>query len=88
MSSATYVRVDTATVNNWKGNLESINADCLSSIENLKSISEGLSNWKGNSGTMADEIANSLITQATSFHHDLESVEGFLQTLIITKTEQ
>ena len=60
----------------------------LSSVDNLKSISAGLSNWKGNSGTTADEIANNLITQATSFHHDLESVDNFLQTLIISKTEQ
>ena len=88
MSSESYVRVVTATVSNWKSQLESINSDCLSSVENLKSISTGLSNWKGNSGTMADEIANSLITQATSFHHDLESVDGFLQSLIVSKTEQ
>lgn len=88
MGSATYVRVETSTVSTWKGNLEAINADCLSSVDNLKSISAGLSNWKGNSGTTADEIANNLITQATSFHHDLESVDNFLQTLIISKTEQ
>ena len=86
--SESYVRVVTATVSNWKSNLESINSDCESSIENLKSISAGLSNWKGNSGTMADDIANSLISQATSFHHELESVDSFLQTLIVTKTEQ
>ena len=84
----TYVRVVTSTVENWKGNLEAINADCMSSIQNFKSISAGLSNWKGNSGTMADEIANSLISQATSFHHELESVDSFLQNLIVTKTEQ
>ena len=88
MSSETYVRVNTATVETWKGNLEAINSDCLSSVENLKSISAGLSNWKGNSGTTADEIANSLISQATSFHHELESVDNFLQNLVITKTEQ
>lgn len=86
--SETYVRVVTSTVENWKGNLEAINADCMSSIQNFKSISAGLSNWKGNSGTMADEIANSLISQATSFHHELESVDSFLQNLIVTKTEQ
>ena len=88
MSSETYVRVVTSTVSNWKSNLESINADCMESIENLKSISSGLSNWKGNSGTMADDITNNLISQATSFHHDLESIDGFLETLIVTKTEQ
>ena len=86
--SENYVRIVTATVENWKGNLEAINADCMSSVENLKSISAGLSNWKGNSGTMADEIANSLITQATGFHHELESVDSFLQNLVVTKTEQ
>ncbi len=86
--SETYVRVVTSTVSNWKSNLESINAECLASIENLKSISAGLSSWKGNAGTTADDIANSLISQATSFHHDLESVDSFLQNLIVTKTEQ
>ncbi len=88
MSSENYVRVNTATVETWKSNLESINSDCLSSVENFKSISAGLSNWKGNSGTTADEIANNLISQATSFHHELESVDNFLQTLVISKTEQ
>lgn len=87
-TSATYVRVDTVTVSNWKSTLEAINADCVSCINNFKGISSELSSWKGNSGTTADEIAQSLISQANGYHQSLESVDGFLQNLVVTKSEQ
>jgi uncharacterized protein YukE len=85
----TSVYVDFATLNEWKSQMDKINASALDTLDSFMSSVEDLkSSWCGNS---ADSFLNSskmMLNKAKNYHTEMRNIENFLTTVINTMDNQ
>jgi uncharacterized protein YukE len=85
----TSVYVDFAALNEWKSQMDKINASALDTLDSfMSSVEELKGSWCGNS---ADSFLNSsklMLNKAKNYHNEMRNVENFLTTVINTMDNQ
>ena len=85
----TSVYVDFATLNEWKSQMDKINASALDTLDSFISSVEDLKgSWCGNSADSFLNSSKTMLNKAKNYHTEMRSVENFLTTVINTMDNQ
>lgn len=87
MNSSAYV--DSEALLSWKGSMESINSQCIESLDGFQSSADSLSgSWEGKSAEAFDREVNSCVNVARGMHEAMKDIDSFLETVVITSQNQ
>jgi uncharacterized protein YukE len=77
------VYVDPTVMSEWKTQMETINKDCISSIEEINTAITKLNDsFQGDYATKYEESFGSFTSKVKSSHESLRNVESFLDTIV------
>jgi uncharacterized protein YukE len=87
VNSSAYVNSE--ALMSWKANMESINSQCIDSLDDFKSSASKLSSgWEGKSAEAFDREITSCVDVAKNMHEAMRDIDGFLETVVITSQNQ
>lgn len=77
------VYVDPSAMGEWKTQMEKINKDCISSIEEINTAITKLNDsFQGDYATKYEESFGEFTKKVKSTHESLRNVESFLDTIV------
>lgn len=77
------VYVDPIVMSEWKGQMDTINKDCISIIEEIDAaISKLNESFKGDYASKYEESFGQFSKQVKASHESLRNVETFLDTVV------
>ena len=77
------VYVDPIAMSEWKGQMDTINKDCISIIEEIDTaISKLNESFKGDYASKYEESFGQFSKQVKASHESLRNVETFLDTVV------
>ena len=77
------VYVDPAAMSEWKTQMDKINKNCISSIEEIDSAIAKLNDsFQGDYATQYEESFGEFTKKVKSTHESLRNVESFLDTIV------
>ena len=83
------VYVDPAAMSDWKTQMDKINQDCISSIEEINTaISKLNDSFQGDYATKYEESFGEFTNKVKSSHESLRNVETFLDTIVTVMENQ
>ena len=83
------VYVDPSAMGEWKTQMEKINKDCISSIEEINTAITKLNDsFQGDYATKYEESFGEFTKNVKSTHESLRNVESFLDTIVTVMENQ
>lgn len=83
------VYVDPAVIGEWKIQMEKINKDCISSIEEINTAIAKLNDsFQGDYATKFEESFGEFTKKVKSSHESLRNIESFLDTVVTVMENQ
>lgn len=83
------VYVDPSVMSEWKTQMDTINKDCISSIEEIDSAIKKLNDsFQGDYATKYEESFGEFTKKVKSTHESLRNVESFLDTVVNVMSNQ
>ena len=83
------VYVDPAVMSEWKTQMDTINKDCISSIEEIDSALGKLNDsFQGDYATKYEQSFGEFTKKVKSTHESLRNVENFLDTVVNVMNNQ
>lgn len=87
--NSTSVRVNEASINNWKVVLQNIKDDCEKDLKNIQEIiSNTLNMCDGNVAKQLNEIRENSLKDSRQTVDNIGTIDSFLQKLLETKINQ
>ncbi len=85
----TSVYVDFSALNEWRVQMDKINASALDTLDSfMSSVEELKSSWCGNSADSFLNSSKNMLNKAKSYHTEMKSIENFLTKVINTMDKQ
>lgn len=83
------VYVDPTVMSEWKTNMEKINKDCISSIDEINTAIAKLNDsFQGDYASEYEESFGQFTKKVKSSHESLRNVESFLDTIVSVMENQ
>lgn len=77
------VYVDSNAMNDWKTQMNSINQECVTSIEKIESYIEELnSSFQGSYADLYDDSFSSFTKEVKNSHEAMKDFSGFLDAIV------
>lgn len=80
------VKIDLDAIDDWKSSLGVINSQCIDDLSNFKKvINDNLSDFKGHTADVANEIVLEILDVANKAHQNIDNVQKTLTNVQIVK---